>query len=162
MKVICMYCVKAGEPALIREKEPLDDPRITHGICHRHLVQLHKDMQALGLPLRAGQRRFARLPVSIPATGRAPQVTEKVLNGVVRSVGSGGILVEFRQEIPVGSLMHVVLQARRGPVEIECRVAWITRAGGGIHHGLAFLTPQGPDFAESLFLDSDRQIMPQG
>lgn len=162
MKVICMYCVKAGEPPLIREKEPLDDPRITHGVCPRHQGQLHKDMQALGLSLRAGQRRFARLPVSIPATGRAPQVTETVLNGVVRSVGSGGILVEFRQEIPVGNLMHVVLQARRGPVEIECRVAWITGDGGVIRHGLAFLTPQGPDFAESLFLDSDRQIKPQG
>lgn len=162
MKVICMYCLKAGEPPLIREKEPLDDPRITHGICLRHQVQLHKDMQALGLSLRAGQRRFARLPVSIPATGRAPEVTETVLNGVVRSVGSGGILAEFPRKIPVGSLMHVVLQRRRGPVEIECRVAWIAGTGEVIRHGLAFLTPQGPDFAEDLFLDTDRSRGPAG
>jgi hypothetical protein len=40
-----------------------------------------------------------------------------------------------------------------GPVEIECRVAWIAGGGPTIRHGLAFLTPQGPDFAEELFLD---------
>jgi len=162
MKVICMYCVKAGEPALIREKEPLDDPRVTHGVCPRHQVQLHKDLSALGLTLRAGQRRFARLPVLIPATGRAPQVTETVLDGMVRCVGSGGILAEFPREIPVGSLMHVVIRTRHGSLEIECRVAWISGAGGVIRHGLAFLTPQGPSFAEDLFLDTDRSRGPAG
>jgi len=156
MKVLCIYCVKAGEPALIREKEPLDDPKITHGICRRHQVQLHQELQALGLTLRGEQRRFARFPVSLPATGRAPQVTKSVLNGMVRSVGSGGILAEFPRETPVGSVMHVVLQRRHGPLEIECRVTWTAKAGGVIRHGLAFLTPQPPGFAEDLFLEEPR------
>ena len=156
MKVICIYCVKAGEPALIREKEPLDDPKITHGICRRHQVQLHQELQALGLTLRGEQRRFARFPVSLPVTGRAPQITGSILIGIVRSVGSGGMLAEFPLEVPVGSVMHVVLQRQRGPVEIECRVAWTARAGVVIRHGLAFLTPQPPGFAEDPFLDEPR------
>ena len=65
-------------------------------------------------------------------------------------------MAEFPLEFPVGSVMHVELQRRRGPVEMECRVAWTAKAGRMIRHGLAFLTPQAPGFAEELFLDTDR------
>ena len=31
MQVVWSYCAKAGKPALIREKDPLDDPTVTYG-----------------------------------------------------------------------------------------------------------------------------------
>ncbi len=40
MKVVCAYCATEGKPGLIREKEPLDDPRVTHGICAEHQRRL--------------------------------------------------------------------------------------------------------------------------
>ncbi len=40
MKVVCVYCATEGKPALIGEKEPLDDPRVTHGICAEHQRRL--------------------------------------------------------------------------------------------------------------------------
>ncbi len=38
MKVMCAHCANEGQPALLREKEPLENPRVTHSICaeHRH------------------------------------------------------------------------------------------------------------------------------
>ncbi len=42
MKVVCVYCAEEGKPALIREKEPLDDPRVTHGVCAEHHLRLVK------------------------------------------------------------------------------------------------------------------------
>ena len=40
MKVVCVYCATEGKPALISEKEPLDDPRETHGVCVVHQRRL--------------------------------------------------------------------------------------------------------------------------
>lgn len=44
MKVFCAWCQKEGKPdaeALIGEKEPLEDPTASHGICpdHRRVVE---------------------------------------------------------------------------------------------------------------------------
>jgi hypothetical protein len=36
VKVVCAYCAAEGKPALMGEKEPLDDPGETHGICAEH------------------------------------------------------------------------------------------------------------------------------
>ncbi len=36
VKVICAWCLEAGKPAVVREKEPLDDPEETHGVCADH------------------------------------------------------------------------------------------------------------------------------
>ena len=32
MKVICSWCEAEGKPAVVREKEPFDDPDETHGV----------------------------------------------------------------------------------------------------------------------------------
>ncbi len=48
MKVVCAHCATEGKPALMREKEPLDDPRVTHGIWVEH------------------QRRLARTAAGVP------------------------------------------------------------------------------------------------
>jgi hypothetical protein len=36
MKVICSWCKAEGKPALVREKEPLENPEDTHGVCKEH------------------------------------------------------------------------------------------------------------------------------
>src|SRR2546428_4611425 len=38
MRVVCAWCERDGVPAFMGEREPLDDPSITHGICPRHLT----------------------------------------------------------------------------------------------------------------------------
>ena len=38
MKVVCAWCERDGIPAFMGEREPLDDPSTTHGICPRHLT----------------------------------------------------------------------------------------------------------------------------
>jgi hypothetical protein len=58
MKRICSWCRTEGSPADLGEREPLDDPSETHGLCQRHLTQLLGAAHALpldGLPL-AGLR----------------------------------------------------------------------------------------------------------
>jgi hypothetical protein len=36
---ICSWCQAEGSPADLGEREPLDDPAETHGLCQRHLSQ---------------------------------------------------------------------------------------------------------------------------
>lgn len=40
MQVICVYCASEGKPALMSDKAPLDDPRVTHRICVTHQRRL--------------------------------------------------------------------------------------------------------------------------
>jgi hypothetical protein len=40
MRVVCSWCEEEGKPALVREKEPLDDPEETHGVCPEHKEKL--------------------------------------------------------------------------------------------------------------------------
>ncbi len=47
MKVLCSYCEKEGKQALLWEIEPLEDPRITHGVCPSHLRQLLERIQEI-------------------------------------------------------------------------------------------------------------------
>jgi hypothetical protein len=43
MRVVCAWCQREGTPALLGEREPLDDPTETHGICERHRRHLLAD-----------------------------------------------------------------------------------------------------------------------
>lgn len=40
MRRICSWCRSEGSPADLGEREPLDDPSETHGLCQRHLTDL--------------------------------------------------------------------------------------------------------------------------
>ncbi len=40
MRVVCAWCAAEGWPAFIRDKEPGDDPKETHGICLTHQERL--------------------------------------------------------------------------------------------------------------------------
>jgi len=47
VKIICAWCLKEGKPALMGEREPLDDPRESHGICEEHRFQIEEELEAL-------------------------------------------------------------------------------------------------------------------
>jgi hypothetical protein len=40
VKVVCAWCLEEGRPAIVREKEPFDDPDETHGVCAEHKERL--------------------------------------------------------------------------------------------------------------------------
>ena len=50
MRIVCAWCERDGAPALLGEREPLDDLTITHGICPRHLTQLLGTMPSGSFP----------------------------------------------------------------------------------------------------------------
>jgi hypothetical protein len=40
MKVVCAWWEAEGTPAVVWEKDPLDDPDETHGVCADHKARL--------------------------------------------------------------------------------------------------------------------------
>lgn len=44
MKLVCAWCQKEGKPALLADKEPLDDPSESHGLCPDHRKQVEKEL----------------------------------------------------------------------------------------------------------------------
>lgn len=50
MRVVCSSCVREGRSGYLGDKEPLDDPTPTHGICGRHQEQLLETLPSLSFP----------------------------------------------------------------------------------------------------------------
>ena len=50
MRAICAWCRADGRPADLEEREPLDDPSETHGLCQRHLAQLLAKLPSFSFP----------------------------------------------------------------------------------------------------------------
>ena len=96
------------------------------------------------------KRHFARVSVSLPVVGRAPQFRGVALRGMVRSAGAGGMMVELPVEVVPGSTLRVFLQTERGPLEMEGKVVWTAAAEGATRHGLTFRKPEGLNFIEDL------------
>ncbi len=46
MIVLCAWCVKADEPAFLREQPPYRDASISHGICPRHREEWTQQLAA--------------------------------------------------------------------------------------------------------------------
>ena len=97
-----------------------------------------------------GHRHYPRFPVSIPVTGRCPKSGSQEFPGTVRNVSRGGLLAEFPASVAPGSNIHLVLQTRRGPLELSGQVAWVDAPGKHIRHGIAFPEPKGRAFAVNL------------
>lgn len=60
MKVYCAWCQKEGKPeaeAVIGEKEPLDDPTHTHGICPHHRREVEDRVTRLREDIRQQAER---------------------------------------------------------------------------------------------------------
>jgi hypothetical protein len=50
MKVVCAWCLQEGKPGDLGEREPLEDPTVTHSICARHVDQLLEDLPSRSFP----------------------------------------------------------------------------------------------------------------
>ena len=103
-----------------------------------------------------GTRRFARFPISLGVIGRDGQSSKEPIQGVVRSIGAGGLMAEFPVQMVPGRTLGLVLQRRHGPLTVKARVVWTSTTKGKVCHGFAFLEPQWPGFAMELFLDENR------
>jgi hypothetical protein len=103
-----------------------------------------------------GTRRFARFPISLRVIGRDGQSPKEPIQGVVRSIGAGGLMAEFPVQMVPGRTLGLVLQRRHGPLTVKARVVWTSATRGKVRHGFAFVQPQWPGFAMELFLDENR------
>ncbi|MBI2218711.1 MAG: hypothetical protein HYU51_15590 [Candidatus Rokubacteria bacterium] len=50
MRVVCAWCRREAKPALIGEREPLDDPQETHGICRAHAGRIANELPSRSFP----------------------------------------------------------------------------------------------------------------
>ena len=50
VRVLCAWCERDGAPAFMGEREPLDDPTVTHGICPRHLTVMLATLPSASFP----------------------------------------------------------------------------------------------------------------
>ena len=60
MKILCAWCCGEGLPGYMGEREPLDNPESTHGICAHHNALLLES-------LRQPDRFTTSLPIVMPA-----------------------------------------------------------------------------------------------
>jgi hypothetical protein len=50
MKVVCAWCLREGKPGDLGEREPLEDPGVTHSICAGHTDQLLEALPSRSFP----------------------------------------------------------------------------------------------------------------
>lgn len=50
MKVICALCQREGKPGYLEEREPFDNPAVTHGLCSPHKEQLLESIPSRSFP----------------------------------------------------------------------------------------------------------------
>jgi len=50
MKIVCAWCRRDGKPGYLGEREPLDNPELTHGICAHHTAELLEFLPSRSFP----------------------------------------------------------------------------------------------------------------
>jgi hypothetical protein len=50
MKILCAWCCREGQPGYMGEREPLDNPLPTHGVCAHHKAQLLESLPSRSFP----------------------------------------------------------------------------------------------------------------
>jgi len=50
MRVLCAWCNREGQPGYLGEREPLDNPEPTHGVCPSHKVKLLESLPSRSFP----------------------------------------------------------------------------------------------------------------
>jgi hypothetical protein len=50
MKVVCAWCILEGKPGDLGEREPFDDPQLTHSICASHTTQVLEALPSRSFP----------------------------------------------------------------------------------------------------------------
>ena len=61
MKILCAWCCGEGQPGYMGEREPLDNPEPTHGVCAHHNALLLES-------LRHRDRYATSLNIGVPAS----------------------------------------------------------------------------------------------
>jgi hypothetical protein len=50
MKAVCAWCQQEGRSGVLGDREPLDDPSETHGVCARHSEKLVEQLPSVSFP----------------------------------------------------------------------------------------------------------------
>jgi hypothetical protein len=50
MRILCAWCCREGQPGYLGEREPLDNPETTHGICDRHRAEVLESLPSQSFP----------------------------------------------------------------------------------------------------------------
>jgi hypothetical protein len=50
MRIVCAWCYREGQPGYLGEREPLDNPEPTHGICDRHRAAVLESLPSQSFP----------------------------------------------------------------------------------------------------------------
>src|SRR5262245_64848135 len=50
MRVLCAWCCREGLAGYLGEREPLENPEPTHGVCQPHLTQLLESLPSRSYP----------------------------------------------------------------------------------------------------------------
>jgi hypothetical protein len=85
MKILCAWCCRDGLPGYMGEREPLDDPQPTHGICELHQTQLleslpsqsYPDAERLIVVRRSNTALYERLKRSFAAMSRVKVIVDR-------------------------------------------------------------------------------------
>jgi hypothetical protein len=56
MTVVCAWCQEQGRMTVLGEKEPLDHPLVSHGICEEHARVFLAEVRAFKSPDRSADR----------------------------------------------------------------------------------------------------------
>jgi hypothetical protein len=50
MRILCAWCCREGQPGYLGEREPLDNPEPTHGVCPHHKAELLESLPSRSFP----------------------------------------------------------------------------------------------------------------
>ena len=50
MQILCAWCCRDGQPGYLGEREPLENPEPTHGICAHHTARLLESLPSRSFP----------------------------------------------------------------------------------------------------------------
>jgi hypothetical protein len=90
---------------------------------------------------RAGQR-FPRYQIQLPVLQKRTPTASRVEVGWTRDLSEGGACLDLPSRLPALARIWLRLQAERGSIELEARVAWSGEPpapGRAAAHGVAFL-----------------------
>jgi hypothetical protein len=85
MQVLCAWCCRDGLPGYLGEREPLDNPLPTHGVCAHHKAELLESVPSRSFPeaellivvRRNNTALYERLVWSFAAVARVEVIVDR-------------------------------------------------------------------------------------
>lgn len=103
MRALCSWCKAEGSPAYLGEREPLDNPSDTYGVCPRHAVEV----------LTAPRLRPPTAVQLLIVVARGDRSLYEYLSRGLATVDGVHVLVERRQSERRGSARAVSWERRQ-------------------------------------------------